>query len=128
MSEPTFQAIIEAICVGTPCFTELRLVVDPTQHERGRLGYIDLFFAATKLPFHHSICELKFVSLKGLWNATQYHPSHTDPTQSDVAILHKELKEESEEVMMMRQYCYWDKGLQAWQKVSLQDLKSRAVD
>ena len=131
MNESVFQAIIEAIFVETgPCLPELCLVVDPTKERGdGRYGFIDLFLATKSDAFvsHLPVLELKNVSLKALWNATQSTLSHIDPPTDQLNNLRTVLIKESEEEIMSRDYCYWDKDCCAWCRQSLLLLKDQAV-
>jgi hypothetical protein len=128
-NEAAFQAVIEMICFDTVrCVPELCLLVDPTkQRGDGRFGFVDLFFAPPKEAFAASIpvLELKNVTLKGLWLATRTCLD-TEPSPGDLRALREVLKAESEEVLLNRQFCYWDKQGGDWVKQSIQNLKDAA--
>jgi len=130
MDESTFQAIIESIFIEIgSCFPEICLLVDPTKkYGNGRFGFIDLFFlATTNDPHNLAVLELKVVSLKSLWHGTQQTPGSCDASHRDLEELRENLKE-TEEQIMTRKWCFWNKNDWRWETRTLVDLKWAAFE
>jgi hypothetical protein len=125
-SESVLQAIIESLCFDSEhCIPEVCLVVDPTKAYRsGRLGFVDLLFIPETDSFGSPVpvVELKNATLSGIWRATQASPS-----DGELIILRDALKSESEEELLQRQYCYWNKESSRWHQQSIRDLKNKAM-
>jgi len=129
-NEANLQSVIE-ICwfeEGT-CLPELCLVVNPAKTRGdGRFGFIDLFIASS--PESHAstvaLIELKQVTLHGLCRALTAN-ANEEPSSATMESLRKKLEKETENKLLQRTFCYWDKSVKKWCKSSILNFKQAAV-
>src|ERR1700722_632652 len=109
-SEQTLQKTIQSFwAAGSVCLSEVWLLADPTaKYGEGRNAYLDLLItSAHPVPSFVPVIELKNVSLVSLWMASRGDMSAI-PYNADLEKFRAELRDESEEQLLQRQFCYHD--------------------
>ena len=114
---------------GGRCLPELSLVLDPSKgrYNRGYNGYLDLFVTSDGHIPRTPAIELKSIPLRDLWKGTRPRASEEPTWPNDLEEIREMLRDESEQQLLLRKYCYFDKSARRWCTTSIQELKERAV-
>jgi hypothetical protein len=128
MTEATFTAILEALWLDDArCVPELGLAPP------GPNNFVDLIILECEKTSMNTppviVLELRNVSLPALWNGRygDVNIPANDIDISDLETFRDQLKTESEETLLNRNYRYWDVSANQWQTETLLVSKETAL-
>ena len=113
--ESSFQTAIELILSSNLYISEMRLIVEYTKKNTFKYGFIDMFLLD---DFFCAIIELKLFNLVGLY-CGKLGAWKKNPDFKELAELNEELKTDTEEELIQRNYMYWSKDDSCYKTITV---------